>query len=104
MRRAQNTVFVALTGQGGSVLQSRSTADSPTASIDGPQTKLPHWLKLVRKGDSFAGYVSGNGTSWTPVGSTTNALTKNLSIGLALTSHNNSILNSTLFDHVAISK
>jgi len=97
-------VFVAFTGQGGSVLQSRPALDSPTDSADGPQVKLPHWLKLVRKGDYFAGYVSANGTDWMAVGSTTNALNKNLSIGLALTSHNNSVLNSTLFDHVAITR
>jgi hypothetical protein len=38
------------------------------------------------------------------VGTTTNALSKNVSLGLALTSHNNSMLNSTLFDHVTISR
>jgi uncharacterized repeat protein (TIGR03806 family) len=97
-------VFVAFTGQGGSVLQSRPALDSPTDSTDGPQVKVPYWLKLVRKGDNFAGYVSANGTDWTSVGSTTDSLNKNLSIGLALTSHNNSVLNSTLFDHVTVSR
>jgi uncharacterized repeat protein (TIGR03806 family) len=97
-------VFLGFTGQGGSVLQSRSLADQPTSSADGPQAKLPRWLKLVRAGDSFAGYVSADGTDWIAVGSTTNVLNKNLSIGLALTSHNNSVLNSTLFDHVTVSR
>jgi regulation of enolase protein 1 (concanavalin A-like superfamily)/mono/diheme cytochrome c family protein len=97
-------VFVAFTGQGGSVLQSRSTANQPSASTDGPTVKLPHWLKLVRNGDVFAGYVSGDGTKWVTVGSMTNMLRKEVSIGLALTSHNNSLLNSTMFDHVSVGR
>ena len=51
-------VFLGLTGQGGSVLQSRSQADDPTASVDGPPAKPPHWLKLVRRGNLFTGFVS----------------------------------------------
>jgi uncharacterized repeat protein (TIGR03806 family) len=97
-------VFVALTGQGSSVLQLRSTANQATSSTDGPQSKPPSWLKLVRKGDLFAGFVSTNGTDWVSVGSTTNTLGKNISAGLAVTSHNNSLLNATLFDHVNVSK
>ncbi len=95
-------VFLALTGQGGSVLQSRPAADSASASADGPEAKLPHWVKLARSGNFFNGYVSADGTNWLAAGSVTNALNKNLSIGLALTAHNNSVLNSTLFDHVTV--
>jgi uncharacterized repeat protein (TIGR03806 family) len=97
-------VFLALTGQGGSVLQSRATANQLTGSIDGPQAKLPCWLKLVRQGDRFTGYESANGAAWTPVGSVTNALDPTLSAGLAVTSHNNSVLNSTMFDHVSVER
>jgi hypothetical protein len=91
------------TGQGGSVLQSRAAADGASASADGPEAKLPHWFKLARSGNVFSGYVSTDGTNWLAAGSVTNALNKNLSIGLALTAHNNSVLNSTLFDHVTVS-
>jgi uncharacterized repeat protein (TIGR03806 family) len=95
-------VFLGVTGQGGSVLQSRATADGASASADGPEAKLPHWLKLTRSGNIFYGYVSADGTNWIAAGSVTNALNKNLSAGLALTAHNNSVLNSTLFDHVTV--
>jgi hypothetical protein len=91
------------TGQGGSVLQSRAAADGASDSADGPEAKLPHWFKLARSGNVFSGYVSADGTNWLAAGSVTNALNKNLSIGLALTAHNNSVLNSTLFDHVTVS-
>ncbi len=95
-------VFLAVTGQGGSVLQSRATADAASASADGPEAKLPRWFKLARLGNVFNGYVSADGTNWLAAGSVTNALNRNLSIGLALTAHNNSVLNSTLFDHVTV--
>jgi hypothetical protein len=96
-------VFLGFTGQGGSVLQSRAAADGASDSADGPEAKLPHWFKLARSGNVFSGYVSADGTNWLAAGSVTNALNKNLSIGLALTAHNNSVLNSTLFDHVTVS-
>jgi uncharacterized repeat protein (TIGR03806 family) len=95
-------VFMGFTGQGGSVLQSRALADGPSASADGPEARLPHWFKLARSGNIFNGYVSADGTNWVASGSVTNALNKNLSVGLALTAHNNSALNSTLFDHVTV--
>jgi len=96
-------VFLALTGQGGSVLQSRSQKDHLTASVDGPQAKPPHWLKLVRQGNVFSGFVSDDGKNWTASGCATNALNAKISAGLALTAHNNSLLNSTLFENVTVS-
>ncbi len=96
-------VHLGFTGQGGSVLQSRAAADGFSASADGPEAKLPRWLKLARTGNVFNGYVSADGTNWVAAGSVTNALNKNLSIGLALTAHNNSVLNSTLFENVTVS-
>ncbi|HEY2328985.1 MAG TPA: PQQ-dependent sugar dehydrogenase, partial [Verrucomicrobiae bacterium] len=95
-------VFMALTGQGGSVLQARAAADGLSASTDGPAAKLPHWLRLTRAGEIFSGYVSGDGTNWVAVGSLTNSLNKTLSAGLALSAHNNAVLNSTLFDNVTV--
>jgi len=96
-------VFVALTGQGGSVLQWRSQPSAPTASRDGPPAKPPHWLKLERRGNVFRGYVSKDGKDWAEAGSATNTLNAKLSAGLALTAHNNSLLNSTLFEEVSVS-
>jgi mono/diheme cytochrome c family protein/regulation of enolase protein 1 (concanavalin A-like superfamily) len=94
--------FMAFTGQGGSMFQSRATADAPTTSADGPAAKPPHWLKLTRTGDVFTGYVSADGESWELTGSVANALNKTLLVGFAVTAHNNSVLNSTLFDQVSV--
>ena len=96
-------VFMAFTGQGGSVLQSRAVADNLSSSVDGGAVKVPHWLKLVRQGDNFDGYTSADGAHWDAVGQVTIPMNKNLLIGLAVTAHNNSVVNSTLFDAVTIS-
>ena len=95
-------VFLGLTAQGGSVLQWRSTAGEPAASLDGPPAKPPYWLKLVRNGNLYRGFVSADGKIWAAAGSATNALNARLSAGLALTAHNNSLLNSTLFESVSV--
>ena len=95
-------VFVGLSGQGGSTMQWRPvTGDRTSGSVDGPLAKLPYWVKLTRAGDIFTGYVSADGTTWRMVATATVPMNKNLLIGLAVTSHNNSALNSTLFDHVS---
>ena len=95
-------VFMALTGQGGSALQSRAATDGSSASADGPAAKLPYWIKLTRSGNTFSGYVSTDGTNWISTGSVTNRLNKKILAGLALSAHNNSVLNSTLFDNVTV--
>ena len=94
--------FVGFTGQGGSVFQSRAAADNSTTSTDGPTVKLPHWLKLVRTGDIFTGYISADGETWELTGSAIIPMNKNLLVGFAVTAHNNSVLNSTLFDTVTV--
>ena len=95
-------VFMGLSGQGGSTLQWRPiTSDRTSGSVDGPPAKLPYWVKLTRAGDVFTGYVSQDGIHWQTVGNATAPMNKNLLIGLAVTSHNNAALNSTLFEHVS---
>ncbi len=95
-------VFLGVTGQGGTVLQSRAATDGASASADGPATPWPQWLKLTRRQNIFTGYLSADGTNWLAAGSVTNALNKTLAAGLAVTAHNNSVLNSTVFDHVTV--
>lgn len=94
--------FVGFTGQGGSVFQSRTTTDNSTSSADGPSAKVPHWLRLTRSGDNFTGDISTDGTNWVAVSSVTIPMNRNILVGLAVCAHNNSVLNSTLFDHVAV--
>ena len=47
----------------------RTSSGWSTANINGAtSSNLPLWLKLVKNGNTVAGYTSTNGTSWTAVG------------------------------------
>jgi regulation of enolase protein 1 (concanavalin A-like superfamily) len=93
--------MMALTPTNGAALQYRTTTDgacnsNPVAGV------APAWVKLVRAGTTFTGYVSTDGTNWTSAGSTTITMAANVSIGLAVTAHNNTVLNTSTFDQVTV--
>src|SRR5262249_50261296 len=66
------------------------------------------WVRLVRNGNNFTSYYAldtGGGTHgpWLQVGTTqTIPMNPGVYIGLALTSHNNSIPSTTTFDNVQV--
>jgi regulation of enolase protein 1 (concanavalin A-like superfamily) len=80
----------------------RSNASGDTTYISGAFQSTPTWLKLVRAGSTITGYVSGNGTTWTQVGSTSVSLGTSPRVGLIVTSHDNSVLNTATFDSVTV--
>jgi fibronectin type 3 domain-containing protein len=63
----------------------------------------PYWVELVRSGNTFTGYASPDGVSYTQVGSITIPMAASAYVGLALTSHNDGTLNTSTFDNVSIS-
>src|SRR6266852_5018942 len=64
---------------------------------------LPYWVKLVRSGSSFSGYISADGVNWVQVGSTqTISIAQSVYIGLALSANNNSAVATASFDNVAV--
>ena len=72
---------------------------SATSSIS-----LPYWVKVVRSGGTFSGYISSNGSTWTQVGSTVSiTMAQNAYIGLGVTSQTNSTLATATFDNVSFS-
>jgi hypothetical protein len=63
----------------------------------------PYWVRLVRSGNTFTGYRSSDGLTWVRVGNpVTIAMANDVYAGLALTAHNNSVLNTSVFDNVRI--
>ncbi|HOC19172.1 MAG TPA: hypothetical protein PKK95_12930, partial [Vicinamibacterales bacterium] len=68
----------------------------------GTTASRPEWLRLSRSGDTITSFVSNDGTTWTPVGSTTVALGSSIYVGLAVTSHTISALNTAQFDQVTV--
>jgi len=62
----------------------------------------PHWVRLVRSGNTFTGFRSADGTSWTQVATTNITMFASARAGLAVTSHDNAVLATAAFDNVSL--
>ncbi len=97
-------VFVSVTpGKGISMQYRPSTGASAVnlAQAAGPQA--PYWVRLTRSGNTFTGFSSPDGANWTQVGTITVTMAANAPEGLAVTSHDNTQLNTSTFDNVTFS-
>jgi regulation of enolase protein 1 (concanavalin A-like superfamily) len=94
--------MMAVTAHSSSVYQWRPVTDQSSRNTDGASDILPTWVRLTRAGDVFTGEISVDGKKWQTVDHIAVPMNKTLQVGLALSGHNNSALNSSLFDHVAI--
>jgi len=96
---------VLLTPTNGVALQIRPTTGAASINVSGwvkgPQP--PYWVKLVRSGSTFTGYSSADGVTWTQVATTNVTMATSATAGLAVTSHDNTKLNTATFDNVSIS-
>jgi endoglucanase len=93
--------FMAVTPGNGVTFQHRTTAGGTTANSATTGLNAPHWVRLVRSGNTFTGYRSPDGTNWTQQGSPqTISMAGAVYAGLALTAHNNSSLCAASFDDV----
>jgi len=95
-------VILDLTPSGNIEFMARTSDGGSTAWLAGANDPAPVWLKLVRSGSTVTGSVSADGLTWTTVGSTSASLGSGASVGLAVTSHNTSQLNTSTFDSVAV--
>ncbi|MBA3699994.1 MAG: DUF4038 domain-containing protein [Planctomycetes bacterium] len=94
--------LMAVTPGNGVAFQRRTTTGGASAHTAASRATAPVWLRLVRTGNVITGYESGNGTSWVQAGSLTLALTGDVRIGLCVTSHNNGVLSTAVFESVQI--
>jgi hypothetical protein len=94
--------LTALTPGNGVVFQRRETTGGSTLSTHGPLVSAPYWVKIVRSGITLTGYYSSDGNAWTLLDLHTITMGPTVFVGLALTSHDNSELNTSLFDNVTV--
>lgn len=94
--------MMAITAHNSSVYQWRPVANQGSHNTDGEAAIIPSWVRLTRTGDTFTGEISVDGKIWEQVDRITIPMSKTVSVGLALSAHNNSELNSSLFDNVAV--
>jgi hypothetical protein len=87
----------------GVTFQWRVTAGAVPSSVNVPGITAPVWVELTRVGNCFSAFSSSDGNTWTQLG-TTQTITMNTvaQAGLAVTAHNNGLLNISTFSNVAV--
>ncbi|HEY1910518.1 MAG TPA: phospholipase D-like domain-containing protein [Vicinamibacterales bacterium] len=81
----------------------RGADGGQTSWLAGATQTPPVFLRLSRAGSTVTGDISMDGQTWTTVGSTTITLPASADVGLIVTSHSTSTLNTATFDSVAVS-
>jgi fibronectin type 3 domain-containing protein len=79
----------------------RNSAGGNMSWIDGPVMAVPQWFKLQRSGNTYSGYTSEDGASWTGVGTNTFTMNSVVLAGLAVCSRVSGALNLSTFDNVS---
>jgi hypothetical protein len=96
--------FMAVTPGNGVTFQWRAISedDEPSYSVSTPGYSAPYWVKLVRSGNTFSGYRSPDGVTWTQQGtSQTISMGTTVNIGLAVTSHLSGTLCTAVFSNIS---
>ena len=94
--------MVAVTAGNGVAFQRRTATGGSSAHTAGATLIAPYWVKLARSGNTFTAYQSVDGASWAQIGSVTLSMATSVYVGLAVTSHNNSTLNTSVLDNVSV--
>jgi len=98
---SKHAIMSVTSGKGAS-FDYRDSTDETTASCTSPGITAPHWVKLVRSGDTFSGYTSPDGNGWTLVKSQTIHMADTAYVGLAVSSHSDGNFTDTIFNNVEI--
>jgi len=94
--------FCCVTPSNGVAFQRRTATNGGASHTSGSANGAPRWLKLTRAGSLLTGFESADGQTWTTVGSVTISMTNPVQIGLAVTSHNDTVLCAAIFDQLLI--
>jgi regulation of enolase protein 1 (concanavalin A-like superfamily)/HKD family nuclease len=92
--------FMLVSAANGVAFQRRASAGALSVTTTVTGVAPPRWVRLDRDGSTFTAYYSSDGLSWTLVGSDTVALPSSVSVGMAVTSHNNTALTTAALDSV----
>ena len=95
--------FIALTSGQGETFQYRTTTGGATSGSFNSAPKPPYWVRLLKTGSVYAGYMSADGSTWIKVGSSVDlgfgSGSNAVYAGLAITSHNNALTSTALQDY-----
>ncbi len=87
---------------GGAAFQRRTSSNGFSVGTTHTGVTAPHWVRLVRNGDTLTSFRSTNGTNWTQIGRVSIPMAQEVHIGLAVTSHNNGTLCEATFSNVTV--
>jgi regulation of enolase protein 1 (concanavalin A-like superfamily) len=91
-----------ITPTNGLSFQRRASTGGESVGTTTTGISVPVWVRIVRQGSTFTSFRSSDGSSWTQVGSATISMGSNVYVGLAVTSHNNSVLSTAAFTNVSV--
>jgi uncharacterized protein YjdB/endoglucanase Acf2 len=95
--------FTGVTAANGLAFQRRLTTGGQSEHTAGSAGTAPYWVRLTRVGNVISSFVSTTGTTWTQVGTAVSiTMTSSVQVGLAVTSHNNTVLSTATFDNVSV--
>jgi hypothetical protein len=97
------TVILDIRPNGIIEFMARPSKGAPMQFVAGSAASFPVWLKLERRGSQFTGLMSQDGTEWSTVGITSVLMSGGPTAGLAVTSHDTAVLNTSTFDHFLVS-
>ena len=96
--------LVSPTSANGDRFQYRTNSGGNATSVAGASVADPYWVRLTRAGNTLTAYGSPDGTTWTIIGTPqTVSMNATVYIGLAATSHDDTLLSKSTFDNVTVS-
>ena len=95
-------VMMALTTGNGAAFQDRLLQDSSSYNSSTAPLPAPYWVRILKTGNKYVGYISANGNTWTAIDSVTLTLGTYPYAGLAYTAHNTTLTGTAVIDHVTL--
>ncbi|HVD98700.1 MAG TPA: discoidin domain-containing protein [Cytophagaceae bacterium] len=97
-------VMLVMTSTNGALFEYRQTKGGVTQSTNVTNITAPYWVKLIKKGTKYAGYISPDGNNWTQIGTSQDLGFGAATIfaGIGSTSHDNAVLSNSVMTEVPI--
>jgi hypothetical protein len=92
--------MVVVTPGRGVAMQYRPEHNAPSVQIAVRAGTAPEWVRLTQVDGTVKGYASEDGVTWQLIGTIT--VDWSGEPGLAVTSHNNSVLTTAIFENVRL--
>ncbi len=89
-----------VTPDNGVAFQRRTISNGVTYHTGVGGIGVPQWLRVSRVGDRLTGYCSEDGVNWTTIGTAAVVMAGTVYLGLAVTSHDDTVCSTAVFDHV----